>query len=163
MRKDTHIRYHPQSRSAATSQPSERAPRKHNCMICRHVECDEINRKILDGWRYSDIIRQHPWIRSSHTIPDHATCLGLQKDLEKIREIKLKKILTDIIRAGLPTLDEGKVYPRDIIEAVKALSDLEKKGDVKKLWQMIEYGRNDAPDESPRISPESEIPTHPAR
>jgi len=155
MRKDTHPGYSLNSYTAISSYgkgirriPKTEKPRKHNCLICRHVESDQVNRKVLEGWRYVDIMKAHPWIRHSTVIQEHVHCLGLKDDLAKIREIKLKKILEDIIRAGLPTLDEGKVYPRDMIEAAKALSELEKKGSVKRIWEMVEFSdRNDAQNE----------------
>jgi len=148
MRKDTHQGYHPGSNNTSLSSYGKGIhrrstktdkPRIHNCIICRHIECEQINRKILEGWRYVDIIKQHPWIRSHTSLQGHVYCLGLKDDLAKIREIKLKKILEDIIRAGLPLLDDGKVYPRDMIEAAKALNDLEKRGDVKRIWEMVEF------------------------
>lgn len=154
MRKDTHLGYHPTSHTPISGlskgkarYPKNRKVRKHNCMICRHIEAEQVNRKVLEGWRYVDIMKQHPWIRCSSVIQEHVTCLGLKEDLEEIRQIKLKKILEDIIRAGLPLLDEGKVYPRDMIEAAKALGELEKKGSVKRIWEMIEFGRSDAQNE----------------
>jgi hypothetical protein len=138
MRKDSHPHYHPRSKTCH----GNRAVKKHNCFICRHIECDEVNRKVLEGWRYADIIRAHPWIRHHQFLIDHVSCLGLKDQLDKIREIKLKEILEDIIRAGKPMLDEGKVYPRDMIEAAKTLNELEKKGSVARVWEIIERSGN---------------------
>lgn len=147
MRKDTHVGYHPRSRTVPSSygkgkMKKEKSLRQHNCVICRHVEAEEVDRKLLEGWRYVDIRRAHPWIRHAEYISDHAKCLGLKDTLNELREIKLKEILEDIIRAGKPMLDEGKVYPRDMIEAAKALSELEKKGTTKKIWELIEHAEN---------------------
>jgi len=84
-------------------------------------------------------MRAHPWISSKSVLDNHIVCLGLKDELDNIRQIRLKEILEDIIRAGKPMLDEGKVYPRDMIDAAKALNELQKQGSVKRVWEVIEH------------------------
>lgn len=138
MRKDTKPGYR---RNTPTKENSSRGVRQHNCIICRHPEREAVEREYLEGWRLSDIRRKHPWVRSDSTFHDHLRILGLKDELKKRREIDAEEILERIIRAGLPVLDEGKVYPRDVIEAVKALNELKGKAKTGEIWRMIEFRR----------------------
>lgn len=112
-------------------------PKLHNCIICRHPEREEIERQYADGWRLNDITRAHPWIKSNSPLQDHFAAIGIKDELEKRREINSEEILERIVRAGLPVLEEGKVYPRDIIDAIKALNELKGKDRTESLWDLI--------------------------
>lgn len=154
MRKDTHPGYHPKSKNVAGSKIST-VVRPHNCMICRHPEKLEIERKFLEGWRLCDITRSHPWIKHDDYISIHMEIVGLKDEINKKRQIDAEEILERIIRSGLPTLESGKVYPRDMIEAIKALNELKGKEKSGAIWNIIQlYKDKDATSQGTTIIPE---------
>ena len=138
IRKDTHPGYHPNSNPIAQvgSRP-HRTVQPHNCIICRHPDRSEIERKYAEGWRLSDIMRSHPWLKNDTSLQCHFEILGLTDALKEKRAIDSQEILERIVRAGLPVLEEGKVYPRDIIDAIKALNELKNKDRTDSLWELI--------------------------
>lgn len=137
IRKDTKPRYHPRHKGL----PGPQAAKPHNCLICRHVDKDEVERKYLEGWLISDIRRAHPWIRGHSAIQEHMEIVGGKDELAKRRAIDSKKILERIVRAGYPVLESGKVYPRDMIDAIKALHELAGKERTGEIWRLLEVRR----------------------
>lgn len=139
MRKDTEPGYSKKSRHGTAI---ERDVKKHNCIICRHPEKTEVERKYADGWLVSDIVRQHPWIHNQFNLQEHLRITGIKEAVDKKREIDTEEILERIVRAGLPVLEEGKVYPRDMIEAIKAWNELKGRQKTSEIWRMVEFRRN---------------------
>lgn len=139
MRKDTEPGYSSEPRSSVAI---ERGVKKHNCIICRHPEKDEVERKYTEGWLVSDIIRHHPWIHNQFNLQEHLRITGIKEAVQKKREIDTEEILERIVRAGLPILEEGKVYPRDMIEAIKAWNELKGRQKTGEIWRMVEFRRN---------------------
>lgn len=138
IRKDIHPGYHPTANPPLGVGPRPTTTVKpHNCMICRHPDREEIERQYADGWRLCDILRAHPWLKSESPLVDHIAITGLKDALAVKRTIDSEEILERIIRAGLPVLEEGKVYPRDIIDAIKALNELKNKDRTDSLWELI--------------------------
>jgi hypothetical protein len=120
---------------------------KHVCEICTHIERIEVERKALEGWRFCDIIEDHRWISSIKVVKAHIVETGLAGDLETIRKIDSRKELEEIIRAGKRSIEKGKVYARDVIDAVKALNELSNKDKTRSVWDFINDTRlNDSPD-----------------
>ncbi len=134
-RKDVRVGYSHSSNIAGSK--TSQTVRPHNCMICRHRDREEIERKYADGWRLCDIVRAHPWLKSERSVADHVEITGLKEAVAKKRNIDTEEILERIVRAGLPILEEGKVYPRDIIDAIKALNELKGKERTDNLWELI--------------------------
>jgi len=134
-RKDVRVGYS-HSRNIAGSKTSQTV-RPHNCMVCRHPDKEEIERKYTDGWRLCDIVRAHPWLKSTNPLVGHIEITGLKETAAKKRIIDTQEILERIVRAGLPVLEDGKVYPRDIIDAIKALNELKGKDRTDSLWELI--------------------------
>ena len=138
LRKDTHPGYHPTTQSSTGVGPRPTMNVKpHNCTVCRHPDREEIERKYADGWRLCDILRAHPWMKSESPLVAHLEITGLKDALAIKRNINSEEILERIVRAGLPVLEEGKVYPRDIIDAIKALNELKNKDRTDSLWELI--------------------------
>ncbi len=135
IRKDIRPGYHPYASVGVDSRKGALIP--HNCTICRHPDKEEIERKYSEGWRLTDIMRAHPWMKSLTPLQMHIEITGLKDAVAKQRVLDTQEILDRIIRAGLPVLEEGKVYPRDIIEAVKALNELKNKDRTDSLWELI--------------------------
>lgn len=133
-RKDTKTCYHPRSRVITGTGK----PQTHSCIICRHIERETVERRYLEGWRIVDIMTAHPWIHSPSTIYDHLTIIGLRDAVTKKRELDTEELLERIIRAGLPGLDGKSVYPRDMIEAIKALNELKGKARTNDIWKIIQ-------------------------
>ena len=113
----------------------------HTCLICNHPDRDEIERKYLEGWRLIDIKRDHPFFSSVAVIIEHSKATGIYEEAKRSRRIKVKDICEDIIRAGLPNLDGKKIYPRDMLEAARILSQHKTGDDIEEFWALIKRKR----------------------
>ena len=132
---------------------------EHTCVICTHSKRDEIERKYLQGWRLVDIKVDHPFSGSVSLIVEHAKGVGIFEEGQESRQIKIRNVCEQIIRAGLPQLShkDSSIHPRDLLEAVKILASDKTTDDIEEIWSFIKRKRTTGK----REKKESELPLIP--